>query len=110
MKPWHLCSEAERQRVIDVLDSMGTEGNMLDASCPSAYRAAAAVLRDAAPWPDEALFVDYQGMIFEIIGEPVRGWVDVRSSGGHWMAIYAPRCVPLTPAAAEFLAAMGGGT
>lgn len=104
MKPWHLCSEAEREDVIRRIFEAIPPADYGDA-----WEAAITVLRDAAQWPDEALLVDYQGMIFEIIGEPVRGWVDVRSSGGHWMAIYAPRCVPLTPAAAEFLAAMGGG-
>lgn len=107
MKPWHLCSEAEREDVIRWLfEAIPPAG--VDADYGDAWEAAAAVLRDAAPWPDEALVVDYQGMTCEIIDEPVRGWVDVRSGGGHWMVLYAPRCVPLTPATAEFLAAMGG--
>lgn len=114
MRPWHLYSEEKRERVLYTLELYRS----------GAYAAAIAVLREAAPWPDEALVVsvqrwqDEEPMTCEIVDvsgvavllldehgvmQDVPG---IWPSTAWWPIV---RVLPLTPAAAEFLAAMGGG-
>jgi len=101
MKPWHLHSEDERELVLMDLDAYSKRTGWTRRFA-AVYQAAAAVLRDAAPWPDEALAVEWYGLVREIVGcddglvELLDGWS-------------LPQNVrPLTPAAAEFLAALRG--
>lgn len=123
MTPWHLHSEEEREQVIR---SLANEIEFKRSWYPresvasqEAFAAAIAFLRDAALWPDEALVVEVvtsfgvhgpseiQGVYGDILDlcdiDPERPDV---SSG--WRK-HARDCRPLTPAAAEFLAALGGG-
>lgn len=119
MKPWHLCSEAEREDVIRRIFEAIPPADYGDA-----WEAAITLLRDAAPWPDEALVVsvqrwqDEEPMTCEIVD--VSG-VAVLLLDEHGVIQDVPRIwpstawwpidrvLPLTPAAAEFLAALGGG-
>lgn len=109
MKPWHLCSEAERDRVLTCLDVEADwqihhyQAHNRDYS--DALRAAAAMLRDAAPWPDEALVVEWDSRIWEVIDAHGDGVLELRSESASSFSYYR-YCLPLTPAAAEFLAAM----
>lgn len=110
MKPWHLHSEAEREDVIRRIFEAIPPADYGDA-----WEAAITLLREAAPWPDEALVV--AGFIYQDEGRYELEIIDVDSAGclcvvdeygrnEHWRT--PESCVPLTPAAAEFLAAMGG--
>ena len=123
MKPWHLCADEMRTFVLETLDDNASEQWWRE-DVRAAYAAAAALLRDAAPWPDEALVVsvqrwqDEEPMTCEIVD--VSG-VAVLLLDEHGVIQDVPRIwpstawwpidrvLPLTPAAAEFLAALGGG-
>lgn len=114
-RPWHMHSEAERELVLMDLDAYSKRTGWTKRFA-AAYQAAATLLREAAPWPDEALVV--AGFIYQDEGRYELEIIDVDSTGclcvvdeygrnEHWRT--PESCVPLTPAAAEFLAAMGGG-
>ena len=112
MKPWHLCADEMRTFVLETLDDNASEQWWRE-DVRAAYAAAAALLRDAAPWPDEALVAAEirSGQECIIVGVPKRGWLEVMSLEGFVDDLWKtpPSLRPLTPAAAEFLAAMGGG-
>ena len=106
MKPWHLHSEAERDRVLTCLAVEADWQIHYDQGPNRAYsdalRAAAALLRDAAPWPDEALVVEWDSRIWEVIDAHGDGVLELRSESASSFSYYR-YCLPLTPAAAEFL-------
>lgn len=120
MKPWHLHSEAERDRVLTCLDVEADwqihHYQAYNRDYADALRAAAAVLRDAAllpcsgeEWPDEALVVSCatDSEIGEILDTSAYSrFVVVRwqLNGDHDQRV--DDLVALTPAAAEFLAAL----
>lgn len=107
MKPWHLHSEDERELVLMDLDAYSKRTGWTRRFA-AVYQAAAALLRDAAPWPDEALVVEWDSRIWEVIDAHGDGVLELRSESASSFSYYR-YCLPLTPAAAEFLAAMGGG-
>lgn len=112
-RPWHLHRENMRDvaiwwltRAIPFLIEEGRD--------PGAIEAAIAVLREAAPWPDEALVVSCAvdseiGEILDTSSEHGSRFVVVRwqLNGDHDQRV--EDLVAMTPAAAEFLAAIGGG-
>lgn len=102
MKPWHLCSEAEREDVIRRIFEAIPPADYGDA-----WEAAITLLRDAAPWPDEALVVEWDSRIWEVIDAHGDGVLELRSESASSFSYYR-YCLPLTPAAAEFLAVLGG--
>ena len=81
-----------------------------------AFLAAAQVLRDAAPYPDEALVFShaFDSRIFVVAVD----WSQERDAAlvetidpesGRWAAYGAPNLIPLTPGAADFLDAIKAG-
>lgn len=112
-RPWHMHSEAERELVLMDLDAYSKRTGWTKRFA-AAYQAAATLLRDAAPWPDEALVVSCAvdseiGEILDTSSEYGSRFVVVRwqINGDHDQRV--EDLVAMTPAAAEFLAAMGGG-
>lgn len=113
MTPWHLVQKHERELVLREL-----ERDLSCVDCPDAYRAAAALLREAAPYPDEAFVV----MVVTVFGEHgpcevrdirdngVLDLADLETDGGiniGWTK-RACDCRPLTVGARDLLDALRG--
>jgi hypothetical protein len=107
VKAWAMVPKEERERVIDRLDLWG-------AMCheDNAYRAAVAVLREAAPYDDDELVIRVSR--YDEVGH-VCGWVDEGdgavmveyiTTGEHIEGAHLILCEPLTPATESLLAAL----
>lgn len=130
-KPWHMIPAALRESAIANMEVDGDEG----CTCPDfvaqarggcysdcaarseMFRAAAKVLRDAAPYPDEALMFDFDGTHVQFIDF---GWQDMgcdpmpnawvcEDEDGTEAPFHPSELRPLTIAAEEFWREMGGG-
>lgn len=128
---WEMVPKRYRDDVISALNA-SARGNSLGpfgAPWREAYEAAAALLWEAVPYPDEALVVsvDFNAEhrdwddeeedprevwpACEIVDvDDLRGEVKVRrlDNGYHRLA-WMRHCTPLTPGAADLLSELGGG-
>lgn len=114
-KPWHLLSSDKRSRVIDVL---GAKGIWI---YPEAYLVAAQLLREAAPYPDEALvFATGECALDPVVQLVDIGWTDdygkhhpeslmCEDDEGTEAPYHPSELRPLTIAAHEALEMLGGG-
>ena len=129
MKPWHLIPQDIRERsAIANCEADAGGGHSCcglfgeypkDCDCMErndAFLAAAQVLRDAAPYPDEALVFShaFDSRIFVVAVD----WYPGRDAAlvetidpkrDRWATYGAPDLIPLTPGAADFLDAIKAG-
>lgn len=104
MTPWHLIPKHERALVLREL-----ERDLSCVDCPEAYRAAVALLREAAPYPDEALACRFHGVVVDLDGIDDDGrfiWFVFERS--ERTCGYVHEFTPLTPAARDLLDALRG--
>lgn len=111
--PWNQIPKAHRERVLRNLDALA---GLREDDHAAAYRAAAELLAEAAPYPDEAYAFQYGGEVMDLLditppdpadGEPRIMLID-QYRHVTWFHADCPSLRPLTPAARDLLDALRG--